>query len=503
MCGICGVWNSTDCTEVRSMVRRMEHRGPDEQGFHQEGKGMLGHARLSIMDPEGGQQPLCNEDGTIALVANGEIYNYPQLYDELKSRHTFRTGNDSEVILHLYEEEGPALINRLQGMFAFCIIDGPRILLARDAIGIKPLYFGRGDDGSALFTSELKSYTGDEYQLEEFPPGSTFTNTEGFSRFYHVPEPDMMKEREQSPQEYAAGLRKILERAVKRRLMSDVPVGCFLSGGLDSSIISAMVAREIPEPHTFSVGLEGSPDLRAARLVADHIGSVHHEYIIRREEIPMVLPEVVYHLESYDQDLVRSSVPTYFTARLASEYVKVILTGEGADELFGGYTYYKEIEDNGDLHEELQRSVRSLHNINLQRVDRMTMAHSLEGRVPFLDLRMIADSLRIPASLKLYGNPPIEKWVLRKACEDLLPEEIVWRPKEQFDEGTGMTDLLPELAADCFSEEEAARLMERYPSACLRSREEAYYFSFFLKRFSGSPHVMKSVARWAERPDRT
>jgi asparagine synthase (glutamine-hydrolysing) len=316
--------------------------------------------------------------------------------------------------------------------------------------------------------------------------------------YYTVPDMDAVR---LPAEEHIRHMREVLERSVYKRLMSDVPLGTFLSGGLDSSIISALTAQKIDGLHTFSVGLEDSSDLAAARRVAEHIGSRHHEYILTEEEVMDKLEDIIYHLESFDQDLVRSSVPCYFTSRLAVDYVKVILTGEGADELFGGYTYYKDIDSEKVLHEELIRSVSSLHNLNLQRVDRITMAHSLEGRVPFLDLEMIETGQRVPASLKIKGDPPMEKWILRKATEDLLPEEIVWRKKLQFDEGTGIADALPRYIDRVFSEEEAQKIMRDNPAVELRSREEAYYFKIFSDFFSDKEHIVNNVARWIDRPD--
>jgi asparagine synthase (glutamine-hydrolysing) len=450
------------------------------------------------MDPERGHHPIYSEDGTKAVIANGEIYNYPALRRRLAGNHRFRTKNDSEVLIHLYEEYGPKLVDHIEGMFAFCIVNGDEILLGRDAIGIKPLYIGENEAGEIVFASELKAVEAQDVSLKEFPPGSTYRTDDGFATYYSVP---YVQEESRSVDEHVRNVRRTLETSVCRRLMSDVPLGCFLSGGLDSSVISALVAREAPGLHTFSVGLPGSDDLKAAREVAEHIGSNHHAYVLDEREIMEMLPRVIYHLESFDQDLVRSAVPNYFTARMASDYVKVILTGEGADELFGGYTYYKTISDERVLHQELIRSVRSLHDINLQRVDRMTMAHSVEGRVPFLDLRMIDVAQRVPAALKLRGEPPMEKWVLRKACEDLLPPHLVWRRKAQFDEGSGTAGALPACIDAVFTEKDAEEVRKANPDVALRSAEEAYYFSVFCDVFADAPHVRNNVARWADRPD--
>jgi asparagine synthase (glutamine-hydrolysing) len=497
MCSICGLWDSKDPGLVGGMMEKMRHRGPDDRGMLQLRKGVCGHNRLSIMDPEGGRHPIFNEDRSLAVMANGEIYNYPELRRDLEGRHRFTTKNDSEVLLHLYEEHGPAMVEKLDGMFAFCICGEEELFLARDPVGIKPLYFGPRDDGGLLFTSELKSVDSSLGEIHEFPPASWYHTGRGFHRYYRLPDPEVRRCPEE---EQAAALRSALERAVVERLMSDVPLGSFLSGGLDSSIIAAIAARDIPELHTFSVGLEASADLGAARLAAQHIGSTHHEYLMNEREIFQTLPEIIYHLESFDQDLVRSAIPCYFTSRIASQYVKVILTGEGADELFGGYAYYKQIKDAGALNRELRRSVSSLHNINLQRVDRLTMAHSLEGRVPFLDLDMIELAQTIEPELKLRGDPPTEKWILRRAFQELLPRQIVWREKEQFDEGSGVAALMAERTESMMSDAELELQRSLHHGVDLRSKEEAFYHRLFNEVYPDSQHITANLGRWAVRP---
>jgi asparagine synthase (glutamine-hydrolysing) len=318
--------------------------------------------------------------------------------------------------------------------------------------------------------------------------------------YYHVPDRTPVQ---RTAEEHIALVRQTLERSVTKRLMSDVPLGAFLSGGLDSSMIVALVRPHVDELHTFSVGTEGSRDLEAARRVARHLDTIHHEHVLKAEEIAASLAAILFHLESFDQDLVRSAIPCYFTARLASQEVKVILTGEGADELFAGYRYYRGYEDPDLLRQELRRSVQSLHNINLQRVDRMTMAHSVEGRVPFLDVEMIELAQRIPPELKLQRNDglrPVEKWVLRKACEDLLPAEIVWRDKEQFDEGSGTVDLLSETVGRWMPPAEARQYSELHPGTRLRSREECLYHKILCGAYLDPAPVLENVARWSERP---
>jgi asparagine synthase (glutamine-hydrolysing) len=498
MCGIVGEWGGADVSLVEGMMELVKHRGPDAEGMYvsPHGPGVLGHRRLSIMDPQGGDQPIYNENGNMAVIANGEIYNFPQLRTELAKQHELTTTSDSEAILHLYEDHGSSVVEHLDGMYAFVIADDDKLYAARDPIGIKPLYFA--EHGSALlFSSELKAFPSNCNNVKEFPPGTFFHSDHGFSTFYAVPR---ISSQTASVDYYTTKIRETLEKAVVKRLMSDVPLGAFLSGGLDSSLIAAIARKHLGRFHTFSVGIEGSRDLEAARIVSEHLDTIHHEYVFGEGEVRQKLPEIIYYLESFDQDLVRSGIPCYFTSRLAADYVKVILTGEGADELFGGYTYYKSITNNETLHEELRRSVTSLHNVNLQRVDRMTMAHAIEGRVPFLDVSMIRLGQLVPPELKLAGSPATEKWILRKAFEDLLPDEIVWRTKEQFDEGSGTVELLKSLVAESITEEEFHQYRSRYPEAKLRSAEECHYHRLFLDAYKNPGAVLANVARWAERP---
>jgi len=493
MCGVAGIWGAVEIETVETMMERLGHRGPDDRGVFvsPDGSGVLGHTRLSIMDPERGHQPLFSEDRSKAIVANGEIYNFPFLLPELSKRHAFGTKNDSEAIVHLYEELGTDTVTQLDGMYAFLLADGANLFAARDPVGIKPLYYGRKDE-ALLFASEIKALSPHCDAVQEFPPGTTYDARRGFQTFYAVPE---VAPEDMPLEDCLREIRETVERAVVKRLMSDVPVGAFLSGGLDSSIIAAIARRHVDRLHTFSVGTGESSDLMAARVVASHIGSIHHEYILTEREIREKLPEIIYSLESFDQDLVRSAIPCYFTSRLASDFVKVILTGEGADELYAGYSYYKDIDDPAALNRELRRSVSAMHNINLQRVDRMTMAHSIEGRVPFLDLTSIRLGQRIPPRYKLSGPDRTEKWILRKAFEDLLPREIAWRVKQQFDEGSGVA-ALQERAA---SRDDDGRRYAR-DGVAIRSTEEAAYFDIFLSVFERPGVVLSNVARWAERP---
>jgi asparagine synthase (glutamine-hydrolysing) len=481
------------------MMAKMVHRGPDAQGVYDSQIGTMGHRRLSIMDPAGGNQPLFSEDRRRAIVANGELYNFPKLRGKLADSHTFKTTNDSEAALHLFEDLQTAVAEKLDGMFAFAIADGDQLYLARDPIGIKPLYMGRRD-GDYVFASELKAIVGHADEIQEFPPGTWFHSKLGWHTFYEVPRshPEEMTE-----QQAAGLLRNTLEEAVDKRLMSDVPVGAFLSGGLDSSIIAAMMRPHIEELHTFTVGFEGSGDLLAARKVAQHLGTIHHEHVLTREDIYEHLPRIIYHLESFDQDLVRSAIPCYFTSRLAAKHVKVILTGEGADELFAGYTYYRDLHGDDGLHDELRRSVSTMHNINLQRVDRLTMANALEARVPFLDTEMIELAQRIDVEHKLKEREDgtlVEKWILRKACQDLLPDEIAWRVKAQFDQGSGTVDALGEGMDRFMSQEEAEAYAANHDEWQLRSREECVYHKLLLEAFDDPEPVLANTGRWAERP---
>jgi asparagine synthase (glutamine-hydrolysing) len=501
MCGIAGIWGEADQRLVQAMITKMAHRGPDGAGVHVEStKGVLGHRRLAIMDPEGGAQPIYNEKRSSAIVAIGEIYNFPQLRADLLHRHRFTTASDSEVVLHLFEEQHAHTVTALEGMFAFAVTTGDRLFLARDPIGIKPLYYGTRktshDQEVLYFASELKALADWAEDVHEFPPGAYFDSQKGFATYYTVPTGSPAT---RSLHEQVQLVRRGLEDAVLSHLMSDVPIGAFLSGGLDSSLIAALARRHVRQLHTFSVGVEGSNDIHAARRVAQHIGSIHHEYFLSPDEVLDHLPEIVHYLESFDQDLVRSAIPCYFCSRLAADHVKVILTGEGADELFTGYRYHKAIHDAPSLHRELRRSVTTLHNINLQRVDRLTIRHGIEGRVPFLDTKFIELALAIPSEIKLKDNGDgerVEKWILRKACEDLLPPEIVWRTKEQFDEGSGTVGLLAEALRPTIGSIDLATYRPSVNES-LRSPEEAFYHKLLVESYSRPAAILSNVARWA------
>lgn len=451
MCGLAGGYGKPSSQRVSEAVALMRHRGPDDTGTFEVPGVVLGHNRLTIIDLSTGTQPLSNEAGDIWIAFNGEIYNFPALRSLLLSKgHRFRTTTDTEVLVHLYEEKGPDMVEDLDGMFAFALWSRGRLMLARDPLGIKPLYYVR-DGVTIYFASELRAAIrlgqgASGEGVREFPNGCYWMSDQGFRHYSNLRDLRSEDALEQDPGRAAEKVETVLRAAVKKRLVADVPVGVFLSGGLDSSLIAAMAQAEAPgRLHSFAVGMAGSEDLAFSRLMADHLHTEHHTYEYKAEEVVAVLPEVIGHLESYDPALVRSAVPTYFVSRLAAEHVKVVLSGEGADELFAGYEYLKDLEM-ADLDEELLALTRALHNTNLQRVDRMTMAHSIEGRVPFLDQALVRCAFTLDPSLKLSSERREEKWILRKVAEAYLPSEIAWRTKTKFAEGTGTSAVLNQWA---------------------------------------------------------
>ncbi|PWJ10197.1 asparagine synthase (glutamine-hydrolyzing) [Jannaschia seohaensis] len=506
MCGFVVLWRVGDETLASRMIEKIAHRGPDAtQVLHPGGAPIvMAHCRLSIIGPEDGAQPIY--DGGDTLVVNGEIYNHADLRAIL-GESAFETASDSETVLHLYREGRARWVSRLDGMFAFVLATKDRIIAARDPLGIKPLYMARirradGSEGVA-FASELKAFDGvglSEVEVEAIAPGALFDSVDGVRPWYRTPAGTAELEPGLSERAIWSELRLVLEEAVAKWMVADVEVGSFLSGGLDSSIIAALAAkvrarRGLPPLKTFAVGTEGSPDLAAARKVAAHIGSDHHEHVFTPEDIAAALPHVIYHLESADVDLVRSAVPTHFAARLARAQVKAVLTGEGADELFAGYTYHHDyVDDPRGLADELTRSLGTMHNINLQRVDRVTMAESLEARTPFLDRDLIDFAQSIPAALKLRRTDPdaaestgatTEKWILRKACADLLPHDLVWRKKAQFDEGSGMVDAL----------QDALRLAGA-ETPVTRATERAYYEAQLRSAFETPDRILANAGAW-------
>jgi len=503
MCGLAGCFGVRDEMTITQMLDALGHRGPNDRGIHSHRQTVLGHTRLSIVDVARGHQPILTHDGKKGIICNGEIYNFQKLRELLFPKYPFQTNSDTEVILHLFQEKGSECVAELDGMFAFALFDGDNFMLARDPIGIKPLYYGYHKD-NLYFSSELgaMSLAGVD-DVHEFPAGHYYTPGEGFVEYYRVPEI-----RDSWINDSAEACRLIREtfiEAVHKRLLADptVPVGSFCSGGLDSSIIAAIAAEEIPHLHTFAVGMQDtsgdvSDDIKAARIAANHINSTHHELIFTEEEYYEALPVVIQKLESYDPSLVRCAVPCYFTCKLAAEHVTVVLTGEGADEVFAGYHYMK----NFPLHAvniEARRLLADLHNINLQRADRMGMLFSLELRVPFLDVAMIDLSMKIPPELKIrdQNGEKIEKWILRKAFEDTnyLPEEILWRYKVQYTQGAGCESLGERLAEAEMSDEEYERIKCENPQAVIKSKEAAYYFEIF-RRFHPQESILNSIGIW-------
>ncbi|MFA5056230.1 MAG: asparagine synthase B [Dehalococcoidia bacterium] len=505
MCGIAGCFGIIDTETVERMLDALPHRGPDDRGIHTHRDMVLGHTRLSIVDVIKGHQPILADGGRCGVICNGEIYNFRELRRSLSDRHVFTTDSDSEVILHLYREKGPQCVKDLDGMFAFAIFDGDDYMLARDPVGIKPLYYGYVD-GKMYFTSELGAMSlAGVSEVHEFPAGYYYTPSEGFVSYYRIPPV------EDHPltgvDEACETIRNTFIGAVKKRLLADreIHVGSFCSGGLDSSLVAAIAADEIPNLHTFVVGMrnacgEESDDLVASRIAAQHIGSTHHELIFTEDEYYEALPIVINKLESYDPSLVRCAVPCYFTCKLAADYVTVVLTGEGADEIFNGYHYMKNLPADR-ANAEGRRCIANLHNINLQRADRMGMLFSLELRVPFLDTAMIDLAMKIPAELKIKetgrDGDKIEKWILRKAFEGTgyLPDDILWRYKVQYTQGAGCEDLGEKLANAEMSDGEYERIRAETPQAVINSKEAAYYFKIF-RRYHPQDSVLGSIGIW-------
>jgi len=505
MCGIAGCLGKQDTETVNRMLDALPHRGPDDRGIHVHGDMVFGHTRLSIVDVAKGHQPILADGGRSGIICNGEIYNFKELRKKLEAKYAFTTDSDTEVILHLYREKGPAAVRELDGMFAFAIFDGADYILARDPIGIKPLYYGYVD-GKMYFTSELGAMTlAGVDEVHEFPAGHYYTPAEGFVQYYEIPPvaDDILTDADEA----MALIRETFITSVKKRLLADreIHVGSFCSGGIDSSLVAAIAAEEIPHLHTFVVGMkdaggEESDDLKASRIAAKHIGSTHHELIFTEDEYYEALPTVIKKLESYDPSLVRCAVPCYFTCKLAAEHVTVVLTGEGADELFAGYHYMKHYPTDV-LNKEARRCIGNLHNINLQRADRMGMLFSLELRVPFLDTAMIDLAMKIPPELKIKESEKvgdkIEKWILRQAFQDTgyLPDDILWRYKVQYTQGAGCEDLGERLANAEMSDAEYERIVAENPRATLNSKEAAYYFKLF-REFHPQDSVLGSIGIW-------
>ena len=509
--------------QVLEMSKKIRHRGPDWSGVYTGNNAILSHERLSIVDPLSGKQPLVSDDEKIILAANGEIYNHKEIRAKFEGTYKFRTGSDCEVIIPLYKkyrESGDftKMIEELSGIFAFALYDSEHdtYLIARDEIGVIPLYQGWDKAGRYYVASELKALEGDCQTIEEFPNGSYFYSKdekpilwyhrdwETFDSVKNAPKATDDKGEVINPS-VIEKVRNGLETAVKAQLMSDVPYGVLLSGGLDSSIIAAITQKYSkkrietdskeaawwPQLHSFAVGLEGSPDLIAAQKAADYIGTVHHEVHFTIQEALDALPDVIYHIETYDITTVRASTPMYLLARvIKSMGIKMVLSGEGSDELFGGYLYFHKAPDSKEFHEELVRKMSKLHLYDCLRANKSLMAWGVEGRVPFLDKDFIDIAMGLNPSDKMNirlpdGKQRMEKWILRKAFEDLLPESIAWRQKEQFSDGVGYNwiDTLKKMTEEKVSDAEFARRENRFPVNPPKTKEEYYYREIYSRLF--------------------
>lgn len=506
MCGIVCAFDLKQSQEdlrpqILEMSKRIRHRGPDWSGIFSNEKALMGHERLAIVDPTSGNQPLYSQNGRYVLAANGEIYNHQELRKQFEGKYNFSTASDCEVILALYQEKGPSFVDEMNGIFGFAIYDTQEdtYFIARDHMGIIPLYMGWDQHGTFYVASELKALEGVCTKIELFPPGHYYYSKDDSPvRWYTRDwmEYDAVNENSTSIND----IHDALADAVHRQLMSDVPYGVLLSGGLDSSVTSALAKRFAakriesgdeqtawwPQLHSFSVGLEGSPDLAAAQKVADHIGTVHHEIKFTIQEGLDAIRDVIFHLETYDITTVRASTPMYLMARAIKALgIKMVLSGEGADELFGGYLYFHKAPTAKDFHEETVRKLDKLHQYDCLRANKSLAAWGIEGRVPFLDKEFMDVAMRINPQDKMINAERMEKWVVRKAFEDYLPESVAWRQKEQFSDGVGYSwiDTLKEVVEEAVSDEQMANAHYRFPAQTPQNKEEFYYRSIFEEHF--------------------
>jgi len=506
MCGIVCAFDLKESSEalrpqLLEMSKKVRHRGPDWSGIYADDKAILAHERLAIVDPASGKQPLLSPDGKLILAANGEIYNHRELRKQFEGTYDFQTESDCEVILALYQEKGPSFIDEMNGIFGFAIYDTEKdeYFIARDHMGIIPLYMGWDQNGTFYVASELKALEGTCTKIELFPPGHYLHSSDGEVKKWYTRdwmEYDAVKDNATSIQE----IKEALEAAVHRQLMSDVPYGVLLSGGLDSSVTSAIAKKFAqkriesddttdawwPQLHSFSVGLDGSPDLAAAQKVADHIGTVHHEIKFTIQEGLDAIKDVVYNLETYDITTIRASTPMYLMARvIKSMGIKMVLSGEGADELFGGYLYFHKAPNDREFHEETVRKLSKLHMYDCLRANKSLAAWGIEGRVPFLDKEFMDVAMRINPKDKMINGERMEKWVVRKAFEDMLPESVAWRQKEQFSDGVGYSwiDTLKEVVNSEISDEQLKNANFRFPIQTPTSKEEYYYRLIFEEHF--------------------
>ena len=506
MCGIVGIFNVREQSEALrrkalEMSRRIRHRGPDWSGIWCGGSAILAHERLSIVDPESGGQPLVSPDGKQVLAVNGEIYNHQEIRRRYAGKYDFQTGSDCEVILALYRDKGIDFLEDISGIFAFALYDEEKdaFLIARDPIGVIPLYIGYDSDGTVYVASELKALEGQCERYEPFLPGHYYWSKEpGMKRYYHRDwfEYDAVKNNEAS----VDAIRDALKDSVRRQLMSDVPYGVLLSGGLDSSVISAIAEKFSehriednsqtraywPRLHSFAVGLKGAPDLAKAKLVADHIGTVHHEINYTIQEGLDAIRDVIYFIETYDVTTVRASTPMYLLARvIKSMGIKMVLSGEGADEVFGGYLYFHKAPSAKAFHEETVRKLSKLHYYDCLRANKSLSAWGVEGRVPFLDKEFLDVAMRTNPDAKMCPGSTMEKNIVREAFADILPAEIAWRQKEQFSDGVGYSwiDTLKKITSETVSDEQMAHAAERFPINPPLNKEEYYYRSIFAEHF--------------------
>ncbi len=530
MCSIFGVLDiKSDPIELRKkaleMSRLMRHRGPDWSGIYATDSAILAHERLSIVDVNNGAQPLYNAARTHILAVNGEIYNHQELRRQLKDKYEFQTESDCEVILALYQEKGVDFLDDLQGMFAFVLYDSERnrYLLGRDHIGIIPMYTGYDEYGNFFVASEMKALVPVCKTLKEFPAGSYLCSDDGEIRRYYQRDwmsYDSVKDNVTD----AYALRNALEESVKSHLMSDVPYGVLLSGGLDSSVISAITkkyaARRIeddeqseawwPQLHSFAVGLKGSPDLAASLEVARHLGTVHHEIHFTEQEGLDAIRDVIYHIETYDVTTIRASTPMYLMARkIKAMGIKMVLSGEGADEVFGGYLYFHKAPDAKEFHEETVRKLLALHMYDCARANKAMAAWGVEARVPFLDKKFLDVAMRINPKDKMCGNGKMEKYIIREGFESYIPASVAWRQKEQFSDGVGYSwiDTLKAVAAEQISDQQLANAAFRFPYNTPTSKEAYLYREIFEELFPlpsaaecvpGGPSVACSSAKAIE-----
>ena len=506
MCGIVSIFNIKKQTnELREKALRMSqkirHRGPDWSGIYCGGSAILAHERLSIVDPESGGQPLFSPDRKVVLAVNGEIYNHQEIRRQYAGRYDFQTGSDCEVILALYRDKGIDFLEDISGIFASALYDEEKdaFLIARDPIGVITLYIGYDSDGTVYVASELKAHEGQCERYEPFLPGHYYWSKEpGMKRYYHRDwfEYDAVKNNEAS----VDAIRDTLKDSVRRQLMSDVPYGVLLSGGLDSSVISAIAEKFSehriednsqtraywPRLHSFAVGLKGAPDLAKAKLVADHIGTVHHEINYTIQEGLDAIRDVIYFIETYDVTTVRASTPMYLLARvIKSMGIKMVLSGEGADEVFGGYLYFHKAPSAKAFHEETVRKLSKLHYYDCLRANKSLSAWGVEGRVPFLDKEFLDVAMRTNPDAKMCPGSTIEKKIVREAFADMLPAEIAWRQKEQFSDGVGYSwiDTLKKITSEAVSDEQMSHAAERFPINPPLNKEEYYYRSIFAEYF--------------------